>query len=267
MKEKRRPPSSVGRFAVGSNVSRGQGRIELLEKIAELGSISAAARALGLSYKGAWEAIERMNNLAASPLVARTSGGRSGGGSVLTPFGLQALSAFRRLEGEYQRFLGALQGQEDFDRFFRLMRKFEMKTSARNEFLGRVKGVRKGVVNTEVVLDIGDGLSLAAVVTNESVDNLGLAPGVEAYALIKAPWVIVMAADGPLRTSARNTLCGIIVRCHEGVVNCEVVIELESGKTIAAVMTKESLENLGLKEGARACALIKASHIILAVVG
>lgn len=255
MRDKRRPPS------------RGAGRIELLAKIAELGSISAAARALGLSYKAAWEAVERINNLAVSPLVARTAGGRSGGGSVLTPFGLQALTAFRRLEDEYQRFLGALQGREDFDRFFQLMRKFDMKTSARNEFLGRVKGIRKGVVNTEVVLDIGDGLSLAAVVTNESVDHLGLAEGVEAYALIKAPWVIVTAADGPLRTSARNTLCGTVVRCHKGIVNCEIVIELETGKTIAAVMTKESLQSLGLKEGTGACALIKASHIILAVTG
>ncbi|MHB1512652.1 MAG: TOBE domain-containing protein [Acidiferrobacter sp.] len=142
-----------------------------------------------------------------------------------------------------------------------------MRTSARNEFVGLVKGIRKGVVNTEVVLDIGDGLSLAAVVTNESVDHLGLALGVEACALIKAPWVIVTAADGALRTSARNTLCGTVVRCHKGVVNCEIVIELESGKTIAAVMTKESLENLGLEEGMGACALIKASHIILAVTG
>ncbi|MHB1512651.1 MAG: winged helix-turn-helix domain-containing protein [Acidiferrobacter sp.] len=110
MRDEMRPPS------------RGAGRIELLEKIGELGSISAAARALGLSYKGAWEAVERINNLAASPLVVRTPGGRSGGGSALTPFGLQALSAFRRLEGEYQRFLGALQGQQDLDHFFRLMK-------------------------------------------------------------------------------------------------------------------------------------------------
>jgi len=52
-----------------------------------------------------------------------------------------------------------------------------MKTSARNEFLGRVKAVKKGAVNAEVVLDIGNGLALVAIITNESVDNLGLAPG------------------------------------------------------------------------------------------
>ncbi len=265
MKQQEAPHPSVMRLVAESDGRRGKGRIELLEKIAELGSISAAAKALGLSYKGAWEAVDAMNNLAATPLVARVSGGRRGGSTALTPFGLQALSAFRRLEGEYQRFLEALQGREDFERFFGLMRRFDMKTSARNEFLGRVKAVKRGAVNAEVVLDIGNNLALVAIITNESVDNLGLAPGVEAYALIKAPWVIVTSAASPVRTSARNTLCGIVTRCQTGAVNGEVVIELESGKSIAAIITNESIENLQLKEGVRACALIKASHIILAV--
>ena len=169
MKGRGRSQTSAMRFVSESDGRRGKGRIELLEKIAELGSISAAAKALGLSYKGAWEAVEGMNNLAATPLVARVSGGKSGGGTALTPFGLQALSAFRRLE--------ALQGHEDFERFFGLMRRFDTKTSARNEFLGRVKAVKRGAVNAEVVLDIGNRLALVAIITNESVDNLGLAPG------------------------------------------------------------------------------------------
>ncbi len=265
MKGQEVPHPSAMRFVAESDGRRGKGRIELLEKIAELGSISAAAKALGLSYKGAWEAVDAMNNLAAAPLVARVSGGRGGGSTALTPFGLQALSAFRRLEGEYRRFLEALQGREDFERFFGLMRKFDMKTSARNEFLGQVKTVKRGAVNAEVVLDIGNNIALVAIITNESVDNLGLAPGVEAYALIKAPWVIVTSAASPIRTSARNTLCGIVTRCQIGAVNGEVVIELDSGKSIAAIITNESIENLQLKEGVRACALIKASHIILAV--
>ena len=244
---------------------RGKGRIELLEKIGELGSISAAAKALGLSYKAAWEAVEGMNNLSDEPLIIRVAGGKYGGGSVLTAFGLQALSAFRRLEAEYQRFLTALRGREDFETFFQLMRKFDMKTSARNEFLGRVKALNKGPVNAEVILDIGGGNDLVAIITQESVDNLGLAIGKEAYALIKAPWVIITAADSQLKTSARNKLCGVVSRCQEGAVNGEVVIELDAGKSVAAIITNESIKVLGLKEGVRACALIKASHIILAV--
>ncbi len=73
------------------------------------------------------------------------------------------------------------------------------------------------------------------------------------------------AADSPIKTSARNTLCGVVTRCQTGAVNGEVIIELESGKSIAAIITNESIESLQLKKGVRACALIKAPHIILAV--
>ncbi|MHB1215286.1 MAG: TOBE domain-containing protein [Thiobacillus sp.] len=105
---------------------------------------------------------------------------------------------------------------------------------------------------------------LAAIITNESVENLALKPGVEAYALIKAPWVI-LTTDDSLKTSARNRLCGTVVRCQEGAVNGEVIIELPGGKTVTAIITNDSIQSLGLKKGIRACALIKASHIILAV--
>lgn len=139
-----------------------------------------------------------------------------------------------------------------------------MKTSARNQFLGRVKSLIKGAVNAEVVLDIGAGDELAAVITNDSVDQLGLRPGIEAYALSKAPWVIV-TTDTSFRTSARNRLCGTVVRCQEGAVNGEVIIELPGGKLVVATITNESIRELGLAKGTPACALIKASHVILAV--
>jgi molybdate transport system regulatory protein len=56
-----------------------------------------------------------------------------------------------------------------------------------------------------------------------------------------------------------------VVRCQEGAVNGEVIIEMAGGKTVAAIVTNDSIKSLGLKDGVKACALIKASHIILAV--
>ena len=139
-----------------------------------------------------------------------------------------------------------------------------MKTSARNQFLGTVKSIKQGPINAEVVLDIGGGNDLAEVITHDSAQQLGLAVGSEAYALIKAPWVIV-TTDTSLRTSARNCLSGTVVRCVQGAINSEVVIELAGGKLVAATVTNESIDELGLTEGKRASALIKASHVILAV--
>ncbi len=253
------------RLQAGPAGGRAKGRVELLERIAETGSISAAARAQGLSYKAAWEAVETMNNLSALPLVERTAGGREGGGTQLTARGREVVAAFRRMEGMYGQFLAALQGHEDFAMFLQSLWRLNMHTSARNEFLGRVAAVKQGAVNDEIVLDIGAGQTLVAIITHESTEHLGLKPGVEAYALIKAPWVILTAADSPLKTSARNRLCGVVSRCQEGAVNAEVVLDLGGGKSLAAIVTNESIKHLGLKPGATACALIKASHIILAV--
>lgn len=246
-------------------------RVALLEKVAELGSISAAAKATGVSYKGAWEAIEALNNLSDTPVVERLVGGSGGGGTRLTARGQQVLELLRNIEGDFQRFLSAMgksgkDGQR-FDRFhqyFQLMRRWNMKTSARNQFLGTVKSVKHGPINAEVVLDIGGGDEIAAIITNESAENLGLAPGVEAYAMFKAMWVIVAAPDGA-KTSVRNRLCGTVARIVTGPVSGEIVIDLPGGKSVAATITRESVDSLGLKEGAPACALIKAAHVILAI--
>jgi molybdate transport system regulatory protein len=243
-------------------------RVALLEKVAELGSITAAAKAVGISYKGAWEAIEAINNLSDAPVVERSVGGSGGGGTRLTAHGEKVLVLLREMDLEFQGFLAAMGGGrgrfERFYQYFQLARRWNMKTSARNQFLGSVTKVTRGAVNSEVILDIGGGDSLAAIITNESVDNLSLVPGVEVYALIKAPWVIVTTDEG-MKTSARNRLCGTVARCVEGAVNGEVIIDLPGGKSVAAIVTNDSIKNLGLKEGVRACALIKASHIILAV--
>ena len=238
---------------------------ELLERIDASGSISSAASAMGMSYKAAWQAVEAMNNLSELPVVERQTGGKHGGGTRLTTYGRRLVVAYRGLEKEREKVLAALgKIMDDFEQYYQLIRRFDMKTSARNQFLGKVKSVKHGPISAEVILDIGGGDELAAVITHDSAEHLALAPGVEAYALVKAPWVIV-TTDDSIRTSARNRLCGTVVRCQEGAINGEVVIELPGGKLVVATITNESIHELGLAEGKRACALIKASHVILAV--
>lgn len=239
--------------------------LELLERIDSSGSISAAANALGMSYRAAWDAVEAVNNLSDQPLVERRVGGRNGGGAVLTAQGRRLVAAYRRLDKERERVLAHLNRvMDDFDKYYEIIRRFDMKTSARNQFLGKVKAIKQGPVSAEVVLDIGGGDELVASITSDSLKHLGLSEGKEAYALIKASWIII-STDTGLKTSTRNRLCGVVARCQEGTVNAEVVIELPGGKTLAAVVTNESVHSLGLKNGIQVCALIKASHIILAV--
>ena len=73
-------------------------RIALLQHIAEQGSITRAAKSAGLSYKAAWDAIDELNNLAQSPLVERSVGGKGGGGAKLSAEGERVLRLYQRLQ-------------------------------------------------------------------------------------------------------------------------------------------------------------------------
>jgi molybdate transport system regulatory protein len=82
-----------------------EGRIALLKQIDKYGSISAAAKAMKMSYKKAWEIIDGMNKEAKKPLVVRVSGGKGGGGTQVTEEGLKAIQLFDKLNKRCQKFL------------------------------------------------------------------------------------------------------------------------------------------------------------------
>ncbi len=137
-----------------------------------------------------------------------------------------------------------------------------MKISARNQLKGTVSSILKGAVNSEVVLKISEGSSITSIITNGAADELGLKEGDEVIALVKASKVII--GIDVKDVSARNVLCGKISSIEEGVVNCEVFIDL-NGVTITSTITKGSCDNLGLVKGKDACAIIKATNVILLV--
>jgi molybdate transport system regulatory protein len=86
----------------------GEERIALLEQIEQRGSITQAAKAVGVSYKAAWDAVDAMNNLAPAPVVTTVTGGRGGGGTRLTDAGKRLIAAYRTVAAEYERFLAGV---------------------------------------------------------------------------------------------------------------------------------------------------------------
>jgi len=208
-----------------------------------------------------------MNNLAEKPLLIRAPGGQHGGGSYLTEHGRQVVRLYRLMEQGYRRLLAQMQSQvHDFDKLSELIKAITMKTSARNQFRGIVKSVQKGAVCADVALDVGEGISIQASITNEAVEDLALTPGREAVALIKASFVM-LSLDTNIRVSARNRLVGTVTEVIEGSVNSEVRIQLAggNGRTLTAILTNEGAAELGLSEGMTCCALVKASHVLIAV--
>ena len=129
--------------------------------------------------------------------------------------------------------------------------------------MGLPQAIHRGAVNDEVVLDLGGGDRLTAVITHASVDALGLREGGSAIALVKSSFV-VLAPPG-VRTSARNALAGVVSSWREGAVNAEVELQLAGGRRVVATVTNESARELDIREGVPMLALIKSSHVILAV--
>jgi molybdate transport system regulatory protein len=244
----------------------GGDRIGLLEAIERFGSITRAAREVGVSYKTAWDAVDAMNNAAERPLVERAVGGLGGGGTMLTDDGKETVRLYRVLQDEHQEFIKRLEGRlGNVGRFYSLLRRVAMRVSARNVFQGKVAEVRKGAVSTEVTLALNGGETLCSVITNESAGVLGLKTGMEAYAFFKASAVILGKDLHDAKVSARNLLCGTADRIAHGPVNAEVTVVLPGGSVLTAIVTEESAKRLVLAKGDHVCALVKASSVILGV--
>lgn len=140
-----------------------------------------------------------------------------------------------------------------------------MKTSARNQFSGKVEQVLIGAVNAEIYLSSKGDATIVASITKESVATLGIEVGIEAIALVKAPQIIVVTDFGGYKVSARNQLAGTVVAVKPGAVNSEIDIELNGGEIVAATVTNDSVATLGLTVGQPATAIFKAGAVILAV--
>ena len=244
----------------------GNDRIALLEKIDEYGSITKAAKAVGISYKTAWDTIEAINNLSERPLFIRMTGGKSGGGTRLTEEGKEVIQKYKIVQEEHEKFLRNLEYKMgDVNSLYKFLNRLSMKASTRNTFVGKIIKIAKGGVKSEVTLTMKGGDSIVAMVTNENVENLGLLVGKDVYAVIKSSSVIIGVGHEEIKVSISNKLRGEIVRLAQDAVNTELNVEISGGNTISAVITNECARNLELKEGDKVCAMFNASSVILGV--
>lgn len=257
----------VGKLLVDTEFGSflGDTRIRLLEAIDRHGSITKAAKAVPLSYKAAWDAVEAMNNIADEPLVERSAGGRHGGGTVLTAYGQRTIAMFRAVEREYQlafdNLAQRLGGGEaaGVRQFQNALRRMSLKTSARNQFLCVVGGMRESDAGFEVRLALGPNNEISALVTRESAENLGLRIGTEVHAFFKATSVRLIKA----RAAALNRLPGEVDRVRAGALTAEIGVAIGGGRTVTATIGVERLKALALAPGAACCAVIEPTGVIL----
>ena len=91
-------PSLSVRIDLDTEGRIGPGKIQLLENIQACGSISAAGRAMDMSYKRAWDLVDEINRICRRAAVERQTGGKNGGGAILTPFGTSLVARYRKIE-------------------------------------------------------------------------------------------------------------------------------------------------------------------------
>ncbi|WP_375055359.1 TOBE domain-containing protein [Zobellella sp. DQSA1] len=238
-------------------------RIRLLEQIQQQGSISQGARAAGISYKSAWDAVKEMNELAGRPLVDSGAGGKGGGGARLTPYGERLLKIYGLLAQIERMAVDALQDESaSLDSLLAVVARLGLQTSARNQFFAKVEGLDPSDLSRKVSLRMSGGTPLYADITERSCRRLGLTPGKEVLALIKAPWVGIEQA--PATDSALNRLPGTIIEVITGEQFNEVRLRLDQGGDIYALRpVQESLP----APNSRAFACFAPEQVILATLG
>lgn len=136
-----------------------------------------------------------------------------------------------------------------------------MKLSARNQFPGTVTKVNEGAVNGIVTIDV-NGTPVTSTISMSAIRELGLEPGKKAYAVVKATEVMVGLGEH-LTLSARNQFPGKVISVEKGAVNSIVRIEALGGNTISATISNAAVEELGLKQGVDALAVIKATSVMV----
>ena len=128
-------------------------------------------------------------------------------------------------------------------------REAKRKTSARNTFFGKVNTLIKSDIQTLVELVMPDGATVSTIVTNTSVERLGLKRGHMITAEVKATWLTLECCDRIGNSSAENQWEGVICKVTEGKINTECAVRVGEGMELCAVLSSTGFNKLGLHEG------------------
>ncbi|MBU1361532.1 MAG: TOBE domain-containing protein [Gammaproteobacteria bacterium] len=240
-------------------------RIDILRGIARSGSISQAARDASVSYKAAWQAVATLTNLAGVPLVARAVGGSGGGGASLTAHGVQLLDMADALDAARR----VVQAQGAASGAGTAAARLAGRTSMRNQLPVVVSAIETAGRVVRVVMDIGGRQRIAARITRESTELLGLAEGLPAIALCKATAVRIEAAAssrggaGSARRRTGNRIEGVVVGVARDAGGDEITMALEEGLRVVGFAEHSA----GLRGRQRVVASVDEAGVVVALPG
>lgn len=249
-----------GRFWLSKNGESflGKGRVELLKTIDRLGSINAAAKEIKMSYKAAWERINSMNELSDQPLIVRSTGGKSGGGTTLTPYGYELIATFEKLEDAHREFIARFgEAGSNPEHLKMILNRTFLTTSARNQILGKIEKITQDSIECELSIAITKGISLISSITTTSAKNMLLELDSSIYAIIKSSDIKVSKTP----QSGINSIEAVLVKKLESKTSLELTLRVSDSIELVAIAPK----NEDFSIGETLYALIEKHNILVGV--
>ncbi|HSQ40821.1 MAG TPA: TOBE domain-containing protein [Fibrobacteraceae bacterium] len=258
-------------FSLKVHAGRGyldESRMALLNEIKNLGTVSAAANTLNISYKTAWSWLEAMENAAEEPLVESVQGGASGGTSKLTAMGLKLLEHYNCICEMHKVLLDSMNAShmqqfQDAESFFRRM---AIRTSARNQLYGTVGRIWGDKNQAWVDVMIGNLAIVTSRVTRSTVRDMGLKVGTEVTTLTKATCMSITRPDQQINHTRGpiNHINGVLNRCVVDEESVLISLEIAQNRNLTALVPIDDWETMLPKIGDELSAWFDPDHVILA---
>ncbi len=234
----------------------GHGRIELLQNIQIHGSISKAAKQMKMSYKAAWDSVDIMNKLANKPLVTKVTGGKGGGGTVITSHAKELIKAFYELETLQKNYLKTLENSFN--------EQISTDLSSKPTFSrlsGKILELKNINENYEIKIQLKNGQILTSIENKKFIYTKNLKIEDDINFLIESDNIILTKEKNT--NSARNKLFGKILSISDDKINANVTIDCGENNIIHSKVTSSSCKTLNLKKEDEVYASFKAYNIII----
>lgn len=239
----------------------GSGRIELLKRIEQSGSINAAAKEMKMSYKAAWERINQMNALADEPLIERQTGGKGGGGTKLTPYAHELIATYERFSELHRQFIERFsQAGDSPEHLAKILNRVFLTTSARNQLLCKITNISYNNLNALITMQLSSAIKLTSSITSKSMQSMNLSVGDDIYAIIKSSDVKIVTTP-PKNVEATNIIPATIESIERNEESSEVTLSIDERHRLVALTPLEESETLTIHQNL--FALVSFKSIII----
>ena len=232
-------------------------KVTLLENVRDYGSITKAAKALGITYKTAWNWIEKMNALSPSSLVQKVSGGKDGGGTIITVYAKELIRLYHEVNALHQKHLEALQ-----DSFSHIEDDIMQKTFSFSGLNAEIVEVQAQDKNVELTLKLKCGLNIIAYSSLQFIEINAIKVGAEVIALVESDAVSLSKVDKKEISSRNRLQAKIVDTVFEGK-DVLLTLMLSENENLTSRITLKSFEDLGLEKEETVMAMFKAYNVTL----